>query len=185
MLNRIEGYNEKYKEEAGEGIYEHLSARIKGEQSMREKCDRRGLPQTPYSALAELKDSIGLRIVTNFIDDIKENVQHIKSFPDCEVVEEKDYITTAKSNGYRSYHLIIMITVPWEDVRGNIPGKYYIEIQLRTIAMDTWASLEHQLKYKHTVSNQEMIVSELKRCADELASCDVSMQTIRDLIREG
>ena len=71
----------------------------------------------------------------------------------------------------------------YEDVDGNLPGKYYVEIQLRTIAMDTWAELEHKIRYKKDVANREVIASELKRCADELASCDLSMQTIRDLIR--
>ena len=72
--------------------------------------------------------------------------------------------------------------VPYEDVTGANPGYFFAEIQLRTIAMDSWASLEHQMKYKHTIKNPEMIVRELKRCADELAACDVSMQTIRNLI---
>ena len=78
--------------------------------------------------------------------------------------------------------MILKAAVPYEDVCGNFPGEYYVEIQLRTIAMDMWASLEHQLKYKQNISNASMITSELKRCADELASCDVSMQTIRTLI---
>ena len=68
---------------------------------------------------------------------------------------------------------------------GNENGNYFAEIQLRTIAMDSWASLEHQMKYKKNISNQELIESELKRCADELAACDISMQTIRSLIRSG
>ena len=65
---------------------------------------------------------------------------------------------------------------------GQQPGKYFVEVQLRTIAMDSWASLEHQMKYKHDIKNPERIAKELKRCADELASCDLSMQTIRNLI---
>ena len=79
--------------------------------------------------------------------------------------------------------MIVAYTVPWADIDGQVPGRYFIEIQLRTIAMDSWASLEHQLKYKKNIRNQKLIVSELKRCADELAGCDMSMQTIRNLIR--
>ena len=67
---------------------------------------------------------------------------------------------------------------------GNKPGKYFIEIQLRTIAQDSWASLEHQMKYKHDIKDPKRIVRELKRCADELASCDLTMQTIRNLIQD-
>lgn len=101
------------------------------------------------------------------------------------VVEEKDYILNVKPNGYRSYHMILEVITPFPDCDGNENGKYYIEIQLRTIAMDSWASLEHQMKYKKNITNHERITKELKRCADELASCDLNMQTIRKLIEEG
>ena len=94
----------------------------------------------------------------------------------------RDLFGIVKPNGYRSYHMIIDIEAPYEDVEGNNPGHFFAEIQLRTIAMDSWASLEHQMKYKHDIKNPEMIVRELKRCADELAACDLSMQTIRNLI---
>ena len=101
------------------------------------------------------------------------------------VVEEKDYILNVKPNGYRSYHMILEVITPYPDCDGNENGIYYIEIQLRTIAMDSWASLEHQMKYKKNITNHERITKELKRCADELASCDLNMQTIRKLIEEG
>ncbi|MGO5337122.1 hypothetical protein ACTQZS_09985 [Bilifractor sp. LCP19S3_H10] len=182
MTDRIRAYNDSFRSEKGEGIYEHLSARIKSEESMREKCRRKGLPETPDSALNVITDAIGIRIVTRFIDDIYAIIRHLKASSDLTVITEKDYIRNAKPNGYRSYHMILKAAVPYEDVRGNFPGEYYVEIQLRTIAMDMWASLEHQLKYKQNISNASMITSELKRCADELASCDVSMQTIRTLI---
>ncbi len=100
------------------------------------------------------------------------------------IYNEKDFVYHAKPNGYRSYHLIIEVATPFEDCLGQQPGTYFIEIQLRTIAMDSWASLEHQMKYKHDINNPERLVKELKRCADELASCDLSMQTIRNLIVE-
>ena len=79
--------------------------------------------------------------------------------------------------------MILSITTDFPDVRGDFPGKYFVEVQLRTIAMDTWASLEHKMKYKKDIPNQELLVSELKRIADELASCDLSMQTIREQIQ--
>ena len=141
---------------------------------------------TPESALTKIYDAVGFRVVTTFIDDIYTNVNYLKSFDDITVIEEKDYIRHAKPNGYRSYHMILALSLPYEDILGNNPGTFYVEIQLRTIAMDTWASLEHQMKYKHDIgsANQKLITVELKRCADELASCDVSMQTIRDLIRD-
>ncbi len=179
----LEKLNEQTREKTGEGIYEHLIARVKSEESMREKCTRKGIPQTSHSALRDITDAIGMRVITRFIDDIFMITDYIRTIPNAKIVQEKDYIRHAKPNGYRSYHMIVAYTVPWTDIDGNEPGMYYIEIQLRTIAMDSWASLEHQLKYKQDIKNQKLIVSELKRCADELAGCDLSMQTIRNLIR--
>ena len=182
LVNHIREYSAKEKKKSGEMTYEHLLYRIKAEDSIREKCTRKGLPQTAYSALYEIHDAIGLRIVCRFIDDIYLNIEHIHAIPGCRVIEEKDYIKNVKPNGYRSYHMIICLEAPYEDVQGQLPGQFFVEIQLRTIAMDSWASLEHQMKYKHHIKNPELIVKELKRCADELAACDVSMQTIRNLI---
>ena len=150
---------------------------------MREKCRRKGLPQTSQSALKEIRDAIGVRIITGFTDDIYRIVDYIRQLPTIQIFKEKDYIRQVKPNGYRSYHLILEVTTPYPDCLGNDQGSYFIEIQLRTIAMDSWASLEHQMKYKKNIQNPERITRELKRCADELASCDLTMQTIRDLIQ--
>ena len=91
---------------------------------------------------------------------------------EIEIIKIKDYIAYPKENGYRSYHMILKI----KELNLNA------EIQIRTIALDFWANLEHQMKYKKHIKNEEMIRSELKRCADEIASVDLSMQTIKDLI---
>ena len=80
--------------------------------------------------------------------------------------------------------MILAVKVPLPDLHGDNPGTYYVELQVRTIAMDTWASLEHKMKYKKDIANQELLVAELKRVADELASCDLSMQTIHDIIKK-
>ena len=184
MMTQFEQLNKNYEKGHGERLYEHLRGRVKSEASMEGKCKRKDLPLTPQSALRANRDSVGLRVVCNFIDDIYTCIDFIKQWDNVSVYQEKDYITNAKPNGYRSYHMIFDVTVPDEDVDGNIPGHYFVEVQLRTIAMDTWASLEHDMKYKHQIKNPEMIGNELKRVADELASCDVSMQTIRQLIRE-
>ncbi len=183
MTGRISACNDAAKKQTGSAIYEHLIARVKSDDSMREKCRKRNLPETPASALREVRDAVGLRIVCRFVDDIFRNVEGIRRMDGVTVVEEKDYVRHAKPNGYRSYHMILDVEEPFADVDGQIPGHYFVEIQLRTIAMDSWASLEHEMKYKHDIKNPELIVRELKRCADELASCDLSMQTIRNLIR--
>ncbi|MBR1693689.1 MAG: GTP pyrophosphokinase family protein [Lachnospiraceae bacterium] len=174
MEKRIDLLRESMKQQRGMDPVEHCLSRIKSEESMREKCVRKGLAQTPESALFEIHDAIGFRIVCAFVSDVYMIRDYLAEAEDLEIVEEKDYIRNAKPNGYRSYHMIL-----------KTQTGYYLEIQLRTISMDTWAALEHHLKYKKTVSgNEQLIVRELKRCADELASTDVSMQTIRDMIFE-
>jgi ppGpp synthetase/RelA/SpoT-type nucleotidyltranferase len=161
-------------EELGMDPIEHLLGRIKSEESMREKCRRKGLPETPESALEKIHDAIGLRVVCAFLDDVYTIRDRLLALPRIRLVEEKDYIRHVKPNGYRSFHMIIIVD-----------EKIYAEIQLRTISMDTWAALEHHLKYKKEIGRGTALISaELKRCADELASTDSSMQTLRDMIQE-
>lgn len=174
ILDRVEKLREEFRAQDNDPV-EHCLGRIKSEESMREKCRRKGLPEEPSSALEAIHDAIGIRIVCAFLQDVYMVRDYILDFEDVELVQEKDYIRHAKPNGYRSLHVIV-----------RVDGKYYTEIQLRTISMDTWAALEHHMKYKKAVSgNTELLVSELKRCADELASTDLSMQTLRDMIRGG
>ena len=184
LSQRIQEANNRVKQETGQKLFEHFNARVKQAASMEEKCQRKNLPRVPESALKEIRDAIGIRIVCGFIEDIYQTIEVLRQLEGCEIVLEKDYIRAAKPNGYRSYHLILEVETPYEDCHGQNPGRYFVEIQLRTIAMDSWASLEHQMKYKHEIKDSKRIVRELKRCADELASCDVTMQTIRNLIRE-
>lgn len=185
LTEQIQTYGRAYENEQGTKLFEHLTCRIKNEESMREKLRRLGLEEDTRNALRSVTDSVGIRVVCLFIDDVYENVRRIQSIPGCRVVTEKDYIQNAKPNGYRSYHMILDVETDEADAEGNTPGHYYAEIQLRTIAMDTWAALEHEMKYKKEFANQELIIQELRRCANELASCDVSMQTLKRMIREG
>ena len=159
---------------------EHIKCRVKGADSLKEKLRRTGLVETPEGGLRGLSDLVGARVVTHFIGDIYTVLELIQHNENWRVKQVKDYIANAKPNGYRSLHIII--TLPF-----GVGGIETIdaEIQLRTIAMDCWASLEHQLKYKKAVRSTALIVEELKRCADEMASTDLSMQTIRDLIKKG
>ncbi|MET3634703.1 GTP pyrophosphokinase [Streptococcus porcorum] len=182
---KIEEKNKQQKLQTGFKLYEHFLARVKSQESMMDKCQRKSLPLHPHSALREIKDSIGIRIICGFVEDIFFLVDFIKKIEGVSVYNEKDFVSKPKPNGYRSYHLILEVETPFPDCLGHQQGKYFIEVQLRTIAMDSWASLEHQMKYKHDIKNPERLVKELKRCADELASCDLSMQTIRQLIQEG
>ena len=183
LVKAFEAENKRHKEEFGNSLYEHLHYRVKASESMTEKCKKKGFAPTTKTALRNIYDAIGIRAVCRFIDDVYALVEAIRHIDKIHIVEEKDYIKNVKPNGYRSFHVILDIEVPFEDVDGKNPGHFFAEVQIRTIAQDSWASLEHEMMYKHVVKNRELLVSELKRCADELASCDLSMQTIRNLIR--
>ena len=164
---------------------EHCLSRIKAEESMREKCHRRGLPETTRSALVEIQDSIGFRVVCAFRSDVYLVRDYLAALDGFEVIEEKDYIKNAKPNGYRSYHMILRTSDGRKPTGCGPADGFYVEVQLRTISMDTWAALEHHMKYKKKApANEKLVAAELKRCADELASTDLSMQALRDLILE-
>ena len=97
---------------------------------------------------------------------------------DIRVLEVKDYIKNPKPNGYRSYHMIVEVPVFFTNRKQYMK----VEVQLRTIAMDFWASLEHSMKYKQDIENAEQVISELKKCADSIAATDLQMQNINDKI---
>jgi Uncharacterized protein conserved in bacteria len=158
------------------GLLEHCEARIKSPESARAKLRRAGFAEGADTALQELHDLVGVRLVCTFPDSVYQVAERLRA--QFDVTEIKDYIRTPKPNGYRSLHLILRFSAGTEGQTRPL----YAEVQLRTIAMDCWASLEHQLKYKRTVRDQALIVGELKRCADELASADLMMQTIQELI---
>lgn len=172
ILDEINAVREKALAHSDIDPIEHITYRIKSETSMIEKLERKGLPKTTESAMEIVHDAVGIRVVCAFLNDVYMIVDHLKNIDGCEVTEEKDYIRHAKENGYRSYHLIL-----------HVKGRVYAEVQLRTISQDTWAALEHNIHYKKEKTDMEKLISEeLKRCADELASTDLSMQTIRDMI---
>lgn len=160
---------------------EHCKGRIKSENSMMEKLKRKNLPVTLDAALNEVHDAVGIRIVCQFVDDVYKMVDILRRQEDITLVEEKDFIKNPKPNGYRSYHMIIKIPVHLPDYTREL----FAEIQLRTIAMDCWAALEHEVKYKQEIPNQELLQKELKRCSDEMASTDLTMQTIRQMVQNG
>lgn len=180
LLSEIQSMLNSISADSETAVAEHIKCRVKGSESLREKLRKKGLDETAESGLKNLSDLVGARVITHFVGDIYTVLDLIEKNPNWRVRQVKDYIADMKPNGYRSLHVIL--TVPFGT--GGI-DTIDVEIQLRTIAMDCWASLEHQLKYKKNIKNTALIVDELKRCADEMASTDLTMQTIRDLIRRG
>ena len=157
-----------------------FQTRIKSAESMKKKLERQNLPVTADSAVRDVWDAAGVRLVCPFVENIDQTVELIRTIPGVQILTEKDYIRNPKPNGYRSYHMIL--SLPMRFLGAASQQTVWLEVQLRTIAMDCWASIEHQLKYKRDIPDQVLIVQELKRCADEIASTDLSLQTIRELI---
>lgn len=157
-----------------------FQARIKRAESMQRKLAQRGLPLTAASALRDVHDAAGGRLICPFQQDIYRTAALLREIPGARVLREKDYIQSPKPNGYRSSHMILSLPLRFLPVQPEFP--VFFEVQLRTLAMDCWASIEHQLKYKQEVPDQRLIVQELKKCADEITSTDLSLETIRNLI---
>jgi putative GTP pyrophosphokinase len=158
---------------------ETIKTRIKTPESILEKLNRRNLPVSLESLEKNLTDIAGVRVICPFPDDIYNVAELLTSQDDVVLVERKDYIKNPKKNGYRSLHLIIEI--PIFLASGKKPMK--VEVQLRTIAMDFWASLDHKLRYKQNLKNSEEIAMQLRECADIIAGVDLKMQNIRKKIQ--
>ena len=157
-----------------------FQARIKRAESMQRKLAQRGLPLTAASALRDVHDAAGVRLICPFQQDIYRTAALLREIPGARVLREKDYIQSPKPNGYRSSHMILSLPLRFLPVQPEFP--VFFEVQLRILAMDCWASIEHQLKYKQEVPDQRLIVQELKKYADEITSTDLSLETIRNLI---
>lgn len=154
-----------------------ISSRVKSPESIAQKLYKKGLPFTVEAIMANLSDVAGVRIICEFVDDIYSIAAMLAMQDDLKLVKIKDYIKYPKPNGYRSYHMIVEIPVFFS--KGKTPMR--VEIQIRTIAMDFWASLDHELKYKKDIDpdDEEAIADELHACAERIAETDEIMQQIR------
>ncbi len=157
---------------------ENIKHRVKSPVSIAKKLKKLGVPVCFESIPGNLNDVAGIRVICSFIDDIYVVAEMLTRQDDIKVIKVKDYIKNPKPNGYRSLHLVVEVPVFFVDATRNMR----VEVQLRTMAMDFWASLEHQLKYKKDIKNQEEIEAELKKCADTIAMTDESMVNIRNRI---
>ncbi len=157
-----------------------ISSRLKSSSSIMEKLARKGLDFTVDNVEATLYDVAGIRVVCSYVDDIYVLAHALAKQDDITIIKEKDYIKHPKANGYRSYHMIVSVPVFFSDETKEMA----VEVQIRTIAMDFWASLEHQLKYKQEVPNQQEIVSQLTDCAERIAEIDRQMYRVRQQIEQ-
>ncbi len=158
--------------------FESIKSRLKSPLSIYEKLRRKGYTVTVENIEKHLNDVAGIRVICSFPDDIYRLADLISKQDDIEVLGRKDYIKNPKPNGYRSLHLILGIPIFLSREKKFMR----VEVQLRTIAMDFWASLEHKLKYKKDIADGEDIAAQLKNCSDFIEALDYQMQGIRDRI---
>ena len=181
VKTKFEVLNSEFAVSANRNPIEMIKSRIKKPISIINKLKRKGLPLETESILTGINDVAGIRIICSFINDIYEIADMFSKQDDIKVIQTKDYIKNPKSNGYRSYHMIVEVPVFFSKMKRNMR----VEVQLRTIAMDFWASLEHTMKYKKDIKNTAEIVAELKNCADSIAETDLKMQEISSRIAVG
>ncbi|GAA0069100.1 GTP pyrophosphokinase family protein [Clostridium sardiniense] len=159
---------------------EHIKTRVKKPKSIVQKLISKGLEPTAENIMDNLKDIAGVRIICSFTEDIYLIFNILSKQDDINVIEVKDYIKNPKENGYRSLHAIITIPVFLSTGTVDVP----VEIQIRTIAMDFWASLEHKLYYKYRNKTLDHISSDLRECADMITVLDNKMIDIRKEIEK-
>ncbi len=151
----------------------HMECRVKTIASTIEKLERRGL-EVNLKNIKELKDVAGVRVICKYTDDIYKIADLLMRQDDVTLIERKDYIENPKESGYMSLHLVVLIPVFLAERTEVMP----VEIQIRTVAMDTWASLEHELKYKYEGELSEEDKQELKECARLVREIDERMQNV-------
>ena len=157
---------------------EFIESRLKKPSSIASKLRRNGYDVTVDSMISNLSDIAGIRVLCAYIDDIYEIARMLARQQDVRIIHVKDYIKHPKDNGYRSYHMIVEIPVCFSDEVRPVR----CEIQIRTIAMDFWATLDHDMQYKKEVEDAEAIMQELKECADIIHNTDEKMMRLRERI---
>ena len=172
--------NEEFSLEYDRNPIETIKTRLKSTESIIKKLVRRNFPLTVDSIEANLNDIAGVRVVCSFLEDIYLLADCLLQQYDVKLIQVKDYIKNPKPNGYRSLHLIIEIPIFLKDEKKDMR----VEVQLRTIAMDFWASLDHKLSYKKDIPEEEakLLRQELLECAQISADLDVRMGEIKNRI---
>ena len=157
-----------------------IKSRLKSLPSIQGKLDKKGLPFTLEAIEANLSDVAGVRVICSFIDDVYLIADALLKQDDITLIERKDYIQNPKPNGYRSLHLIVTVPIFLEHEKRIMK----VELQLRTIAMDFWASLEHKIHYKLETNVPEYIRKELVECAGMISELDARMLRLNEEVQE-
>lgn len=170
----------EYAFKEGYNPVEHIKSRIKSYERIVEKLKRKDKEITVTNILSNVSDVVGMRIVCSFIKDVYTIADIIRSTGEFILKSEKDYIEEPKESGYRSYHMIVLVPIHLENRTEYIP----VEIQIRTIAMDCWASLDHKLRYRYPDKISLELEKEIVESANDMLEIDKKMQRISDVINK-
>ena len=161
---------------------ETIKSRLKSQDSILKKMGRKGIPVTLENMEREIDDIAGVRVICSFVEDVYMLADCLLQQDDITLLEKKDYIRYPKDSGYRSLHLIVQVPIFLQNEKRQMK----VEVQIRTLAMDLWASQEHKLRYKKSITEdeEESISNELAECAQILSSVDTRMQALRTKLNE-
>lgn len=159
---------------------EHMKSRLKTEKSIIDKLNKKGYEVTTKNMILHVHDIIGIRIVCSFLDDVYDIVDIIKSSTQFKIKEEKDYIKNPKSTGYMSYHLIVLVPIYLNETVEHVEA----EIQIRTSAMDFWASIDHKVQYKFPSEIPEEVKKEMYNCSLDIRKLDEKMQQLNEFVNK-
>ena len=174
IKTKLEILDEEFQVKFDHNPIHHMEYRLKSPKSIVEKLEKRNCEISTASIRQNLTDVAGVRVICNYIDDINRIADLLTQQDDITLIRRSDYIARPKANGYRSLHLVVTVPVFLAETTENVP----VEIQIRTIAMDFWASLEHELKYKAEDKISEELRRRLKESAESIARLDAEMQSI-------
>lgn len=177
LYTRLEILNHSlYRDKRALGPVHNTQSRVKEKRSIEEKLKRMGLKDSIFNAKDSLQDIAGIRVICYFVEDIYNMAGILNRQPDLVVIKERDYISHPKPNGYRSYHIVLGIPVYCLDTMEYFP----VEVQLRTMAMDFWASMEHRVCYKKNPDNREELEREFRRYAQVLEDIEMEFEAYNE-----
>lgn len=177
---KIEILNEDFKTRYNHSPIEHIETRIKEPESLIKKMLRNNVPFDLSILENQIYDIAGVRVVCSFIQDIYAIVEMIQDNEEITIIKTKDYIKNPKPSGYRSFHMILKVPVYLTTGKEYV----YVELQIRTMAMDFWASLEHRIKYKYDGIIPEDVQEELIQCAETISQADKQMMHLHNKVKE-
>lgn len=176
VRTKLEILDAEFKVKHDHNPIHHIESRLKSPESILKKAISKDIPVTERSLEENIHDIAGIRVICNYVDDVYKVAQLLTNQDDIQLIEMKDYIQNPKESGYMSLHLVLEVPI----FLSEGPKPIHVEVQLRTIAMDFWASLEHKLKYKTDNNVSDDVKKELQECAKSIAEIDLKMQNIHN-----